>query len=364
MKTLGLLRVVSLLLLFGGMATAVLVAQKTPDGKGASSTDGTETVASTEELTLQPVRPPTLSSDDADLLMGPLLCDSEGSVYVRKYQMDRPDQAPILKYDQSGARQSVFSITAASPELGGDYFTIAPDGELYEVASTKTDTVVVRYAKDGTVKSKTLLDTSFEADQIAVFSSGQFLIAGMENDTEARPGYRPAFTALFDSSGKMVMKLSLEDDKAIQEAVDRGDNYYVPEGSKGPNMAIGLGTATSGNDGNIYLMRRTSPALIYAISASGQVVKRFSVDPGDPALLPMGLAFSEGRIAVYFTKINHRGDPGDRVMKVISASDGEEIASYRVAKALGDGFTCFTPEGFTFVGVSNNRIALYHVEPR
>ncbi len=346
--------------------TALACAQESARVGESSAKGSAEITPSSERLTLQPTRLPLLTSEPADLLFGYIRCDSNGSVYVRKYQMDNPDRSPILKYDAEGMRQSTFSVTAVSPEFGGGDFIVSPGGNLYQVAWTQTgkDSYVLRFSKDGAFQSKVTLGASFVPVSVVTFSSGEMLVAGTESDKPERPGYRPPFTAIFDSSGKMVTRLTLEDDKAIQEAVERGDNNYVRDGMPGVNLAIELGLATAGTDGLAYLMRRTSPALIYAISSTGQVVRRLSVDPGDPSLMASWIAFSEGKLALLFSKFNHRGDPGDRALMVVNAQTGEEIVRYRLAKALGDGVACYSSEGFTFVGTTNRKVALYHVEPR
>ena len=41
------------------------------------------------------------------------------------------------------------------------------------------------------------------------------------------------------------------------------------------NRAVGWGQTEPAKDGNIYSMRRASPADFYAISPGGEVVKRF-----------------------------------------------------------------------------------------
>ena len=55
------------------------------------------------------------------------------------------------------------------------------------------------------------------------------------------------------------------------------------------NRAIELGLMEAGNDGNLYLMRRLSPAILSAISPAGEVIRRFTVDPGEADYMPTGL---------------------------------------------------------------------------
>lgn len=59
-------------------------------------------------------------------------------------------------------------------------------------------------------------------------------------------------------------------------------------------------TMEAGADGNIYLMRWTAPAIFYAISPGGEVVRRFTVDPGDRNYRSVTMHISGSRIATLF----------------------------------------------------------------
>jgi len=50
----------------------------------------------------------------------------------------------------------------------------------------------------------------------------------------------------------------------------------------------------AGSDGNLYLMRRLSPVILYAISPAGEIIRRFTVDPGEADYMPTGLQIAGG----------------------------------------------------------------------
>ena len=106
------------------------------------------------------------------------------------------------------------------------------------------------------------------------------------------------------------------------------------------------------SDGNVYIMRWDSPAKIYAVSASGEVVKHFSVDPGAPNLQPRGMYVSGSRIAILFLDFSTM----KKTLSVVD-NDGNDVASYDLDEGVGGkrvvemGCYNMNPERFTFLGV-------------
>jgi hypothetical protein len=123
-------------------------------------------------------------------------------------------------------------------------------------------------------------------------------------------------------------------------------------------------------DGNIYLMRWITPTIVYAISPGGEVVRRFTVDPGDSSYRPAVMHISENRIAISF----FQPQTGDGVIKLIDL-EGHDIATYEIPKINGKhdpkfqmlSFSCFmeNPQRFTFLSTADNdKIELLLAEPR
>jgi hypothetical protein len=98
-------------------------------------------------------------------------------------------------------------------------------------------------------------------------------------------------------------------------------------------------------------MRRLSPAIFYAISSGGEVVRRFTVDPGRPDFMPAGMHIAGDQIAVLFW----HPQTHEEILKIINLK-GQPIQTYAEPvvsgkKAFGVAFACYArdPERFTFV---------------
>ena len=110
-------------------------------------------------------------------------------------------------------------------------------------------------------------------------------------------------------------------------------------------------------------MRKASPAVIYAISARGEVVRKLRLDPGDPGLEPSGLQPAQGRLAVLFS-----GPGGEKVLKVVDL-EGNPVATYNSQEsALPGALGCYVPPAFTFLTWDDNgaegSMFLQKIEPK
>lgn len=89
-------------------------------------------------------------------------------------------------------------------------------------------------------------------------------------------------------------------------------------------------------------MRRLSPAIVYAISPAGEVVRRFTIDPQNPDYMPLVLHTSGNRIAILFREPQTRQE----LIKTIDL-EGREIATYEERMngtygELGSAFACYS----------------------
>jgi len=136
------------------------------------------------------------------------------------------------------------------------------------------------------------------------------------------------------------------------------------------NKAVDFSEIETGADGNAYLMRWTNPAVFYAISPGGEIVRWFTVDPGDSSFYPSGMHTFQNRIAVLFLD----GQTHDKIMKIVDL-EGREIATYDELRAdgkptggmLGSAFACYSenPTRFIFLGASDDdRLQYWIAEPR
>jgi hypothetical protein len=308
---------------------------------------------------LRIVESPLATNAPVRALIGSSQCDADGNTYVRAYDINAPHKSPIIKL-HGGEIAATFSASS-DPDLQVGEFSVTKSGDVYQVGWTTSspDSFVLSYSKDGRFKRKTKLEADFDPYQIVGFESGEVLVAGVERSTKERPTGR-AFTAIFDTSGRLQKKLTLEEDQQFHEKASLGDSDYVAGDGGTSNRAFTGGIAEAGTDGNVYLLRRTSPAYVYVISSSGNVVRKFTIDPNEPGLFPTTMQVADGSLAVLF----HKAESKDTLV-VVTDYSGQELARYGVYESLGDAMVCFTPPAtFSFFGSNKGKLAFYKAEPR
>jgi hypothetical protein len=194
------------------------------------------------------------------------------------------------------------------------------------------------------------------------------LVAGQKYDGNNSDGPLMPATALFSSDGKLLKEIKLEDDQAIYEMGARGDSRVTLPQAPAHNLAVSSTQIEPAYDGNLYLMRRLTPAIIYAIAPSGEVARRFTVDPGDASLEPWEMHASGKRIAIVF----HHPQTWDTVLKIVDLEGRPAAVEYekdgnRKPESLGGPLACYSskPERFTFLANGDdNKLQLNMVEPR
>jgi hypothetical protein len=305
----------------------------------------------------------------------PLKCDAKGAIYLRPaagegdYSIHKINPVTLQREATFPKGELPNGVTMKLPH----YFDIDKDGGIHSLAGFggKGDRYVVSFNPDGTVRSAVKLQTGFPwfAREIASFPSGGFLVAG---ERERLPGktddstHEP-FTGIFDSNGKLVTEVRFEDDTRLHRLAEEGDLDYVSPTAPTNNRAVTHGAVETGPDGNVYVMRASFPVIIYAVSPSGKVLRRFTVDPGDRNFIPLApLHISGNGIAVLF----HDDPETKQLVKIISLG-GAEIASYSTGAGIespGPTMACYSSQGeqFTFLQENDNGgyLSLGIFEPR
>ncbi len=298
----------------------------------------------------------------------PVKCDSEVNVYL---ETGIAPSDGIWKFSSKGKLLARFQANSASdlPVDAAHYYSVGLTGEVYQIADPHENTraAVLIFGKDGRYESGVLLETPLAAkdwmpSQVAAFSSGQLLVTGLVLDNVKR--ISTPFTAIFSSSGQLLKQIILADDKDIEKKVEGGDPQVVRVDHPYSNSAVEFGQMDTARDGNIYLLRNLFPALVYAISPGGEVVKRFTVDTGGPTL---SMSVAGSKIAFHYQE----GDAGRSAIKITDL-EGHVQAVYRLATAdgrdeFGSALACFTedPERFTFLGTSEDGFLEFRIaEPR
>lgn len=314
---------------------------------------------------------------DAIPMLSPLKCDAEGNIYIRPNNLGaRFGWNEVLKFSPTGERKATF--TMPSELLAKQYF-IANDGVVFVLAEEeqksdplrnkpevsewkRANVFLVEYEKDGNLKRKTKLDSDFfPSGSFVIFPSGQMLISATEAPKQrpAPPSNEP-FTALFDSKGQLLLRITAKDDAWITEAVEAGDEKKIVPG-KGRNPAITKGQAVIGSDGNAYILRATSPAVIFVISNAGAVIRTLALPSGDPPLFPSIMFENKGQLALVFQE---PGQGGRERIRIFNSSTGDVIETATVEPPLGAAVACFTPPQFTFLREKDGKFVFYLAEPR
>jgi len=265
------------------------------------------------------------SPEIAGEFVPPLRCDNDGNLYMKTEPFG---VSGIRKLNPKGEPVALFqpsSVTDLQVAIAY-YFDRDSNGEVYQLADTKEPpTYVIIFKGDGSYKGKIKLDTDFlwHPAALAVFaSSGNLLLTGQEYDQDRTAAKWP-FTGVFSSSGVLLKEITLEDGVAIHEMGVKGDRHVTEARAPSNNHAVGFSQMQAADDGNVYLMRWLSPAIFYAISPSGEVVRRFKVDSGDDNYRPEAMHISGNRIAILF----FHPQTTRKLMKVVDL-EGRELGTY------------------------------------
>jgi hypothetical protein len=337
-----------------------IATKKVPNSKPKSDT--------IQHSRLTVVETTKLTGIDTSLILGNPSCDTDANLYLRN---DMDFSSPIHKLNLKGEKKAEFLASSSSdlphlaPELAhSGEFWVTEHGEVYlevMVSMTKHDFLV--FGSDGTYKSKVDIDTGslWHAQLFALFPSGEFLITGRKWQ-KSEQDYAP-FTAMFSASGTFLKELTLQDDDQIYKDTTAGDSKFVLH--PGNNRAIYQGAISVAEDGNVYLMRWLSPAVVYAISPGGEVLRRFTVNPGDSGFMPSSMRIAGDNIALEF----RNKDTHKQLLKVVDL-EGKERVTYDWPEFDGKPLwlsLCYlqNPERFVFLDQTTDDVPVLRIaEPR
>jgi len=283
-------------------------------------------------------RTPIVGADERSFsVMFPIACDEQGRTYVRLSRVEAGIDDPLLRISNKGSVDVQFGT---SGEVLNRY-AIRHDGGVIMYHSDGKDKFLDNFGSDGARESSVRLEvppTAFFPSQLAIFQSGEIFMAGQQY----RPSYK-ASAAIYSPSGLLIKQPVLdEDEKREQEIVsDSGAQKLNAQ-------AIDKSVATAGDDGLVYLMRPTNPAVVYGISRSGEMLRTLQVPApagaGDPWF---GLRVVKNRLV-----IQYRRDCGPAVracvgsiFTVLDATSGKTLAVYQAdAKEVSGLLTCYAPD--------------------
>jgi hypothetical protein len=294
----------------------------------------------------------------------PTACDQQGRSYVKRIKGGPGMVGPLFRLSSKGVVEVEFDTSTALMNR----YAVRPDGGVVMMHSDGHVKFVDNFGPDGTRESSVALErppTPFFPSQLAVFPSGEMLIAGLQY----QPGYKAA-TAIYDPTGHVVKQLALDGDAEIERAIEGGDAKDTRAQQQNAK-AVDQSVAITGDDGLVYLMRRTSPATVYAISATGDVVRKIVVGaPTDTGLPLFGIRVVKNRLAVQFSRIcNSTGDLDScrgSTYAVVDATTGQRLAAYEAGdKELAGLIACYAPDPDRFFIFSDwHGLDIVEAEPK
>jgi hypothetical protein len=330
--------------LFVLLAHSRLLAQSTPSPHVTARTNPT--------LALHETSRKSIASEMGGAFMFPAKCDADGNLYIRKYATDRPLLGPIVKIDPEGKRAALFDPAAVSQfKLDrADAFSPAPDGGLYQIAAVgiaPAQIYVLHFSSDGSPSTPTRLDADFQPFQFAAFANGNLLASGFQRDPQNKSDPGRAYTAVFSADGRFLAQLALDPPPRTAHVTSKSAGKPAVSNSQTSTPTLDLSDAEPGLDGNVYALRRSSPALIYVISSAGKLLRTLKIKPPVPGVMPNTFHVSANRVAVSFWDEN----TNSQTLVVTDAQTGRRIAAYSDDGALGPSFACYSAdqEAFTFL---------------
>ena len=344
--------------------------------KSGASSQQAEAAATPKISAVQTVIPLTSSStinvpsEMGGAFMVPAKCGEDGNLYIRKYATDRPLLGPVVKIDQDGKRTALFDPVAFSKlDLDrADAFSPASDGGLYQIAQQgilNPRIYVLHFSSDGSPSSPVLLEADLEVYTFAAFPGGNFLVSGVQRDARTSKDRGRNFTAVFSADGRELAQLLFEEAQVAGKAGAKEGASRPAQKSlaEKPVPTLDLSDAEVGADGNLYVMRGSSPALVYVIAPSGEIVRTLKVVSPAPGLTPSAFHVSGNQVAVSFWN----DEKQTQILVITDAQTGRKISTFSGATGASATFACYSANDgvFTFLRLGEgNALEVIRAEAR
>ena len=311
-------------------------------------------------------------------------CDPDGNVYGG---FAAGSGNSITRISTNGSQPITFSLSAVpDPEITSDRlpiiseFAIGTDGSVYLLVLMKHQDSgsnaepyrakgmdpnrfeyrIITFTSDGKYHSQFKLDQGLAPNRIAVFSSGDLMLAGLE--PVAGGGNHPVpFARVFDSSGRFMKDISMPrdlrspDGKQDQSASSRGSWAWRNS----------TRNAQGANDGNVYLLPNAAGAPVYVLSPGGEIVRTIKLESA--ANERLGMSVAAGRLISWSQHVDNRriqrvaspppsgqaalppaAGSNDSLFRIFNMQSGELAAEYGASADLGN-FACYNSGSFTFL---------------
>ena len=291
--------------------------------------------------------------------MAPVKCDGDGNIYLR-YPSRSPSTFDVARISPDGSTTASYRYyeQAELKNAFAEDFAIANDGKVYVLLQfSQKKMIVAEFSSNGQFENKTelLMADGVDPSQLVVLNDGSFFISGIKIGGGQQSG--EPFNVIFTSSGKMAREFSFKGD--VSAAVS-------PKSTSGPadaNPSVRFGRALLGQDGYLYVMRATSPAIIYVISPGGEVARTLKLQAPIKRGIPVAMMVNAGRLAIEFSDPDAQ-DVSDTTIRVVSATTGDTVADYKIVRELTEALACYTNDKFTFLGNADGWPAIMQASTR
>ncbi len=288
----------------------------------------------------------------------PLRCDSHGDIFLRppltQGTPKSESQPTIAKIFSDGKRVAAFDLSAAAtdgnPGLLLKTYAVNSDGTLFVLATSKgKNPTLVKFDTDGHYSGSTTLDVNFEPQQMAAFSDGTFLAAGVVLSKPSPKAEFAPFLAIFDRSGRLA--------NAIDARATDPTQSLVP--SRPGTLSLDMATS---DGSNVYLLRQGSSPTVVVISQAGVIDRTLNLAYPYPEAHVTGMWVDDSNLLVQYTRRN--ATPSGRStfdLVLYNSQTGEQITSYAKGADpdLGGSLACTDFKGgFTFLSANQQGTAL------
>jgi hypothetical protein len=315
-------------------------------------------------------------------ILFPARCDREQNVYLRFYAYPNTLEAPWLKISADGKITATYSLASVTEykNLQGLDFAIGPRGEFVVLAAgpnpkneKESKVVVVTFDPDGSYRAKAELgiESTISPAKILPLPDGNFFVTGRllednggsQTDVTQTASVQTSkpFNAIVGPAGRIIKSFSIQNDVVSKPSSKQSE----PSGTSLPEIA--LGEAVLGDDFNIYLMRRTQNPSVFVISASGELIRSFEIKRPSETATSIDMKWGAGGKLAFLFRVpsTQTGASPSLILSVVDSQTGETQINYQPGTETGAAVACFTPNGITFVGATDDgHLALKHVAPR
>lgn len=239
----------------------------------------------------------------------------------------------IVPDDLAKSRRIELQPPAAAAFQVGTDFAVSEDGKIHQLTLVQKSIArfIFVYKEDGSFEKKLQLDIGRDwiPAHIALFSDGSYLVYGTTNSSKDPEGaYLTPFLGIFSQDGVLKREIKEDADAKIAESARSGDTHFVVNGTG--NKAVLGGTLLAAPNGNIFVVRLTSPIQVVEVSAGGSIVNHFEVLPPVEGL-DAGLGAIAGSQGLVF---GYKSSDGKNLYVHRVGFDGKNIGTYHIAPEI------------------------------